>query len=75
MIALGAVVSGFLLAQIALALGAFFLKAETGLFLTPHLDIALLAEIAMGAIGIALVASLVPAVRAATTQIEKVLQS
>lgn len=75
LIALAAVVLGFGFAVFTLWIGAGLLNQQTGLVLAPHISATLLAEIALGAIGIALLASLVPAARAATTPIEEVLQS
>ena len=74
-IALAAIFGGFALAAILLAYGAYLLNQQTGLVLEFDLDPALLVEIALCAFAIALAAALVPAVRAATTPIEEVLQS
>ena len=74
-IALAAVFAGFGLAAVLLACGASLLNQQTGLVLEPQLDWGLLLEIALGAFAIAILAALVPAARAAATQIEEVLQS
>lgn len=74
-IALAAIFAGFALAAILLAYGAYLLNQQTGLVLQFDIDPALLVEIALCAFAIALAAALVPAVRAATTPIEEVLQS
>lgn len=74
-IALAAVLLGFALAAGALWGGALVLRQQTGLVLEPHVTVALLADVAGGAIAIALLASLIPAARAATTPIEEVLLS
>ncbi|HEY4075596.1 MAG TPA: ABC transporter permease [Rhizomicrobium sp.] len=74
-IAIAATLLGFALAAGALAFGAMALNTQTGLVLAPHFDLSVLGEVACGAIAIALLSSLVPAGRAATTSIEDVLQS
>jgi len=74
-IALGAIFSGYCLSVLSLSIGAQFLNAKTGLVVEPHIGFGLLLETAISAFAIALLASLFPAFRAATTPIEEILQS
>jgi putative ABC transport system permease protein len=75
MIALGAILLGFTFSALALFVGTELLNNETGLVLAPHVGLSLWLETAICAMAIALLVSVFPALRAATTPIEEVLQS
>jgi putative ABC transport system permease protein len=75
LIAVAAILLGCSAGALTLAVGAQILNARTGLVLAPHIDLSLLSEISVSAIAVALFASVFPAIRAATTPIEEVLQS
>ncbi len=75
LIAAGSDVLGFALTAAALAVAVHSLAGQTGLSLHPHVDATLAIAITGGAIAVALVTALFPAIRAATTPVEEVLQS
>lgn len=75
MIALAALVAGLGLSALLLSVGAQILADRTGLTIEPGLDAVTFAYLAAGAFGTAIIAALFPALRAAHTSIEELLQS
>lgn len=75
MIALAALVAGLGLSALLLSVGAHLLADRTGLMIEPGLDADTLGILVAGAFGTAIVAALFPALRAAHTSIEELLQS
>jgi putative ABC transport system permease protein len=75
MIAVGALLAGFALSWIIIAVGGRALTGRTGLQLTPIVDPVVVLYLIGGAFAVALIAALFPALRAANTSIEEVLQS
>ncbi len=75
LIAAGSVVLGLAFTAAALGIAVHILAEQTGLTLHPHVDATLLIAIAGGAMAVALFTALFPAIRAATTPVEEVLQS
>jgi len=75
MIALAALIVGVILAAALIAWGAGLLAAQTGLLLKPQVDPESLAYLVLGAFAVAALAALFPAIRAARTPIEELLQS
>jgi ABC-type lipoprotein release transport system permease subunit len=75
MIALAALGAGFALSWAAIEIGGAMLTERTGLILTAQIDPETIAYLAGGVLVIALIAALFPAIRAANTPIEEVLQS
>jgi putative ABC transport system permease protein len=75
MIATGALLAGFVLSWIVIAVGGRALTERTGLQLAPIVDPVVVLYLIGGAFAVALIAALFPALRAANTPIEEVLQS
>lgn len=75
MIALAALGAGLALSSLVLTVGADILAQRTGLLLEPQFDLETIAYLAAGALGTAIIAALFPALRAAHTSIEELLQS
>ncbi|HWA91029.1 MAG TPA: FtsX-like permease family protein [Rhizomicrobium sp.] len=75
MIALVAAAAGLMLTWLLLTIGAGLLADRTGLLLTPKIDPGDVVTIIAGALGVAILAALFPAIRAARTPIEELLQS
>jgi putative ABC transport system permease protein len=75
MIALAALVVGLGLAALTLELGAAALADNTGLVLKPAVETGDLLNLFAGTLLVALIAALLPAIRAARTPIEELLQS
>ncbi|MEJ0025293.1 MAG: ABC transporter permease [Rhizomicrobium sp.] len=75
MIALAALLLGAGLAALLFQAGAGLLEARTGLVIAPQIDPDAVLYLVLGALGTALVAALFPAIRAARTPIEELLQS
>ncbi|MEJ1968242.1 MAG: FtsX-like permease family protein [Rhizomicrobium sp.] len=75
MIALAALAAGIGLAAALLAVGGNALADQTGLVIQPDVDIDAVLYLAAGALAVALIAALFPAIRAARTSIEELLQS
>jgi len=75
MIALAALLVGIGLSAILMALGADVLADQTGLLLKPQIDIEDVVCLVAGAFVVAGVAALFPAIRAARTPMEELLQS
>jgi putative ABC transport system permease protein len=74
-IAAGALILGLALGWIILAAGRAWLMQQTGLLVMPTLEPTVVLYLVGGAVFVSLIAALVPAIRAANTQIEEVLQS
>ena len=75
MIGVAATVLGLLLTVALFAVGGQVLAAQTGLLLTPDVSAWDVAVVVAGAFGVACVAALIPAIRAARTPIEELLQA
>ena len=75
MIALAALILGLGLSAVAIYVGGNVLAEQTGLVIEPSVDLEALLYLTAGALAVALVAALIPAIRAARTPIEEVLQS
>ncbi|HTT82814.1 MAG TPA: ABC transporter permease [Rhizomicrobium sp.] len=75
MIALAALIVGLGLSALAIYVGGDMLAKQTGLVIEPAVDLDALAYLTAGALAVALLAALFPALRAAHTPIEEVLQS
>lgn len=75
MIAGAALIVGFALSAVVLALGGYLLTARTGLRLEPTFEPLSFAYLTSGTMFIALLAALFPALRAAHASIEELLQS
>ncbi len=74
-IALAALLLGAGLAALLFYAGAGLLAERTGLLIAPQIDPDAVLYLVLGALGTALVAALFPAIRAARTPIEELLQS
>lgn len=70
-----ALIAGGALSWILMAMASQILLDRTGLALEPQIDLETLAFLIVGAITVAFIAALVPAIRAARTPIEELLQS
>jgi len=70
-----ALIVGGVLSWIALAVTSQILLDRTGLSIDPQLDSGTLLYLVLGAFAVAIIAALVPAIRAARTPIEELLQS
>jgi putative ABC transport system permease protein len=75
MIGIAAALLGLLLTATAFTVGAHILAEETGLLLTAEFSLLEIVTVLGGALGVALLAALVPALRAARTPIEEALQA
>lgn len=75
MIALAALLVGMGLSALLLVWGGDMLANSTGLLVTPHVEIDDVLDLVAGAFVVAFVAALFPALRAARTSIEELLQS
>jgi putative ABC transport system permease protein len=75
MIALGALVLGVAFSAALLTFGTELLAERTGLLLRPNIDPNDVVTLVIGTLAVALVAALFPAIRAARTPIEELLQS
>lgn len=75
MIGLASAVLGLLLTALIFVTGGKLLSAQTGLLLIPTVTALEVAAVFAIALGISLVAALIPAIRAARTPIEEVLQA
>ena len=75
MIALAALIVGLSLTALVMIWGTSVLADQTGLLLKPQIDTEDIAYLAAGAFAVAALAALFPAIRAARTPIEELLQS
>ncbi|HTQ14794.1 MAG TPA: FtsX-like permease family protein [Rhizomicrobium sp.] len=75
MIALAALIVGLALSAAVIAWGTSLLAEQTGLLLEPQVDPESLSYLVLGAFAVAALAALFPAIRAARTPIEELLQS
>ena len=75
MIALSALIVGLAASAMVVTWGGQWLAAQTGLLLTPHVDMEDILNLVAGAIIVAALAALFPAIRAARTPIEELLQA
>lgn len=75
LIASAALIAGIALAVFVMDWGSWALADRTGLLLTPHVEMTDVLELAGGALVVAMIAALFPAIRAARTPIEELLQS
>jgi putative ABC transport system permease protein len=75
MIGIAAALLGLLLTATAFTVGAHMVADETGLLLTAEFSLMEIVAVLGGALGVALLAALVPALRAARTPIEEALQA
>jgi putative ABC transport system permease protein len=75
MIAIAALLLGFALSWTLIGIAGHLLMERTGLLLNPQIDLASVGYLVLGAFAVAIVAALFPAIRAASTQIEELLQS
>ena len=75
LIAAAALLLGIGLSALLLVWGGAMLAQSTGLLLTPHVEFDDVVYLVAGAFLIAFVAALFPALRAASTPIEELLQS
>jgi putative ABC transport system permease protein len=75
MIGVAAAAFGLLLTAAVFVGGRQILAAQTGLLLTPDVSVSDIAAVFAGALGVAFVAALIPAIRAARTPIEELLQA
>ena len=75
MIALAALFAGFGLTALVMIWGKGALADQTGLLIEPQIDMQTVCYLVVGAFVIAAAAALFPAIRAARTPIEELLQS
>ncbi len=75
MIALASLLSGFALGWVLIELGSRMLVERTGLLLMPRASLESMVYLILGALAVAFFASLFPAIRAARTPIEELLQA
>ena len=75
MIGLAAAVLGLLLTAAIFIVGGQLLASQTGLLLTPDLSVWDIVAVFAGALGVAFIAAFIPAIRAARTPIEELLQA